>query len=286
MFQIPGRTALDFLWLGKEATMSPDWIHYSRALHEYELMIIDEGVLYIADEFGKYTVSKGEYILMAPCRHQYGWKPSRCAFHWLHFRLPDITCPSETAVFLLPAQAKIPDFSKVQALLSQIYHNEQTCVNLTQSSFLLSALLLELHNQLYLSRKVLQDEQSAEGFSRHNIELCEKIKTYVHWNRDHGIKVQEIASYLQYSPRHLSGIFSKIMGMHLKTYINIQQMEAAKELLSGSPLSITEIAYQLGFSDNHNFSRTFKRITGQTPGDYRCKSGHAMRTRFSDTGDR
>ena len=76
MFQISGQTALDFLWLGKEATMSPDWIHYSRALHEYELMIIDEGVLYIADEFGKYTVSKGEYILMAPCRHQYRWKPS------------------------------------------------------------------------------------------------------------------------------------------------------------------------------------------------------------------
>ena len=43
MFQISGQTALDFLWLGKEATMSPDWIHYSRALHEYELMIIDEG---------------------------------------------------------------------------------------------------------------------------------------------------------------------------------------------------------------------------------------------------
>ena len=141
-----------------------------------------------------------------------------------------------------PMQAKIPDFYKIQALLSQIYHNEQTCANLTQSSFLLSALLLELHNQLYLNRKVLQNEQSAEGFSRHNIELCEKIKTYVHWNRDHGIKVQEIASYLQYSPRHLSGIFSKITGMHLKTYINIQQMEAAKELLSGSPLSITEIA--------------------------------------------
>ena len=69
-------------------------------------------------------------------------------------------------------QAKIPDFYKIQALLSQIYHNEQTCANLTQSSFLLSALLLELHNQLYLNRKVLQNEQSAEGFSRHNIELC------------------------------------------------------------------------------------------------------------------
>lgn len=113
MFQISGQTALDFLWLGKEATMSPDRIHYSRALHEYELMIIDEGVLYIADEFGKYTVSKGEYILMAPCRHQYGWKPSCCAFHWLHFRLPDITYPSETAVFPLPMQAKIPDFYKI-----------------------------------------------------------------------------------------------------------------------------------------------------------------------------
>ena len=93
MFQISGQTALDFLWLGKEATMSPDWIHYSRALHEYELMIIDEGVLYIADEFGKYTVSKGEYILMAPCRHQYGWKPSFgcisvCRISPAHQKLP------------------------------------------------------------------------------------------------------------------------------------------------------------------------------------------------------
>lgn len=286
MFQIPSQTALDFLWLGKEATQSPEWIHYSRALLEYELMIVDDGILYIADEFGKYTVLKGEYILMAPCRHQYGWKPSCCTFHWLHFRLPDTGSTSETTFFPLPVQAKIPDFSKVQALLSQIYHNEQTCVSLAQSSFLLSALLLELHNQLYLNRKVLQNDQSAEGFSQHNIDLCEKIKTYVHWNRNHGVKVQEIASYLQYSPRHLSSIFSKITGMHLKTYINEQQMEAAKEMLSGSLLSITEIAYQLGFSDNHNFSRTFKRVTGQTPRDYRCKSGHATRTRFSDTGDR
>lgn len=285
MFQIPNQTALDFLWLGKEATQSPEWIHYSRALHEYELMIVDDGILYIADEFGKYTVSKGEYILMAPCRHQYGWKPSRCTFHWLHFRLPD-TESGQTSYLALPTQARIPDSSKIQVLLSQIYHNEQTCADLSQSSFLLSALLLELHNQLYLNRRVLQNKQSAEGFSLHNIDLCEKIKTYVHWNRSHGVKVREIASYLQYSPRHLSSVFSKVTGMHLKTYIDKQQMEAAKELLSGSPMSIAEIAYQLGFSDSHNFSRTFKRITGQTPKDYRYESGHATRTRFSDPGCR
>lgn len=287
MFQIPSQTALKFLWLGKEATWSPEWIHYSRALHEYELMIVDEGVLYIADEFGKYTVSKGEYILMAPCSHQYGWKASCCTFHWLHFQIPkDMPKDSKTSFFAVPTKARIPDFSKTQVLLSQIYHNEQTCADLSQSSFLLTALLLELHNQLYLNHKVLQKEQSAEGFSRYNVDLCEKIKTYVHWNRNRSLKVQEIASYLQYSPRHLSSVFSKVTGMHLKSYIDKQQIEAAKELLSGSPMSISEIAYQLGFSDSHNFSRTFKRITGQTPKQYRCESGHATRTRFSDTGSR
>ena len=106
MFQISGQTALDFLWLGKEATMSPDWIHYSRALHEYELMIIDEGVLYIADEFGKYTVSKGEYILMAPCRHQYGWKPSCCAFHWLGFPSAGYHLPIRNCRFPAPNASK------------------------------------------------------------------------------------------------------------------------------------------------------------------------------------
>lgn len=266
---------LEFMWLGKETTLSGDWIHYSRSLQEYELMIVDNGVLYIADEYGKYTVSQGEYILMPPCRHQYGWKPSSCSFYWAHFDVSGhekMNFHKEPVPLPLPKQARIPDFSGIQTLLSQIYHNEQFYADTTQSSFLLAALLLEIHNQLYAtgtephsSNKTAASEQKAD--------LCKKIKNYVFWNRTHRLHVSEIAEYLRYSEKHISSVFAEVTGTTLKTYIDEQQMEAAKELLANSPNTIREISFQLGYSDSHNFSRAFKRITGMTPKDYRILSG-------------
>lgn len=271
MIPINLNTPLHFMWLGKEVTMSPNWIHYSRALHEYELMIVDQGTLYIADEHGKYEVKQGEYILMPPCRHQYGWRPSSCSFYWLHFDLNEPVPPQKTPLHL-PKQARIPDFSEIQTYLSQIYHNEQFYSDTTQSSFLLSALLLEIYNQLYHA-----DSRSAsktpDGISLQKTDLCKKIKNYIYWNRTHCIKISEIAEYMRYSEKYLSAIFADITGSKLKHYIDEQHMEAAKELLSGSRSTVSEIAFQLGYTDSHNFSRIFKRITGMSPTEYRISAG-------------
>lgn len=271
MIHISRNVPPDFMWLGKETTFSDNWIHYSRSLHEYELMIVDKGTLFIADERGKYEVGQGEYIIMAPCRHQYGWKPSACSFYWLHFSLGKVSGAEKT--FPIPKQARIPDFSRIQTFLSQIYHNEQFYSDTTQSSFLLSALLLEIHNQLYQSADALRQAVSESGFSLQKTDLCKKIKNYIYWNRTHCIKVSEIAEYMRYSEKYLSSTFAEVTGTRLKYYIDEQQMEAAKELLSGSQNSIGEISFQLGYTDSHNFSRTFKRITGMSPKEYRIASG-------------
>lgn len=268
MIHIPLHTPLAFLWLGKETTLSDSWIHYSRRLPEYELMIVDQGTLYIADEHGKYEVTQGEYILMPPCDHQYGWQPSACSFFWMHFNLPPVT-DDNISSFSIPKKARIPDPSKIQTFLSQMYHNEQFYSDTTQSSFLLSALFLEIYNQLYCSTDALKGHSSEEGISLQKIDLCKKIQTYIHWHRTHCIRVSEISEYLRYSEKHLSSVFSEVTGMRLKQYINQQQMEAAKELLAGSKNSISEISFQLGYSDSHNFSRTFRRITGMSPKEYR-----------------
>ncbi len=272
MIQIPTNTPLHFMWLGKETSRMDDWIHYSRRLQEYELMIVDYGTLYIADEHGKYEVSQGEYILMSPCEHQHGWKASSCSFYWLHFEIPVDTFDSD-ASFFIPKKARIPDASKIQTFLSQIYHNEQFYSDTTQSSFLLSALFLEIHNQLYRSTDALKGRSAENGVSLQKTDLCKKIKTYIHWNRTRCIRVSEIASYLRYSEKHLSAVFSEVTGVRLKHYIDEQQMEAAKELLSNSKNSISEISFHLGYSDSHNFSRTFRRITGMSPKEYRISAG-------------
>lgn len=276
LISLPIDRPLTFLWLGKETTMSDNWIHYSRRLHEYELMIVDQGTLYIADEYGKYKVTEGEYILMSPCLHQYGWKPSACSFYWLHFHFPEADCVDasssrKTSFFPIPKQARIPDVSAIQTYLSQMSHNEQFYSDTTQSSFLLSALLLEIHNQLYGS-------SSASSFSNDHpslqkADLCKKIKNYVFWNRTHRIRICDIASYMRYSEKYLSSVFAEYTGTTLKTYLDEQRMAAARELLANSHNTIREIAFQLGYSDSHNFSRAFKRVTGMSPKDYRISSG-------------
>lgn len=259
----------EFMWLGKESTLSENWIHYSRQLSEYELMIVDKGTLYISDDLGNYEVHSGEYILMPPCRHQYGWKPSACSFYWLHFHFG--TPQDFSPFFSLPKKARIPDFSEIQTFLSQIYHNEQFYPDTTQSSFLLAALLLEIHNQLWQSAH--HNSASQDNRVLPKAALCKKIKNYIFWNRTHCIKISEIAEYVRYSEKYISAVFSETTGIRLKTYIGEQQMEAAKELLSNSRNSIAEISFQLGYSDSHNFSRAFKRITGMSPSDYRISSG-------------
>ena len=57
--------------------------------------------------------------------------------------------------------------------------------------------------------------------------------------------------------------------MSLKQYILNQKMERANFLLSDSNMSISAISDSLGFSDYHNFARTYKNITAMTPSEYR-----------------
>lgn len=264
---------LNFMWLGKETTLSPDWIHYSRRLNEYELIIVDEGTLYIADEKKHYTVERGNYLLMPPCEHQYGWKPSSCSFYWLHFDF-DRKPPAETPGALsFPPQGKIEHFPAVQTILSQIFHNEQFYSDTRQCSFLLSALLLELYNQTMYGYVTPQNHLKSSRVSLPKEDLCHKVKNYIRWNRTHCIKISEIANYLCYSEKYISSTFAEVTGIRLKNYIDEQQMEAAKELLANSNLSIREIAFLLGYTDSHNFSRIFKRVTGMAPFIYRNSSG-------------
>lgn len=70
---------------GKFVAPSAEWIHLSRILQDYELIVMTEGVLYLAGDNEQFVVSKGEFLLLPPLTRQYGYKSSDCSFYWLHF---------------------------------------------------------------------------------------------------------------------------------------------------------------------------------------------------------
>jgi AraC-like DNA-binding protein len=55
----------------------------------------------------------------------------------------------------------------------------------------------------------------------------------------------------------------------LTEYISRKRIALAQELLRATNLKIVEICYRVGFRDLAHFNRTFKRLTGATPNQYR-----------------
>ena len=81
--------------------------------------------------------------------------------------------------------------------------------------------------------------------------------------------VQSIAQMLNLSPNYLSDMLRTYTGQTTQQHIQNRLIEKAKELLSTTGLSVSEIAYQLGFEHPQSFHRLFKNQTSVSPVQFR-----------------
>jgi len=82
-------------------------------------------------------------------------------------------------------------------------------------------------------------------------------------------KVQYVADQLNISPNYLSGLLKVLTGQSTQQHIHNKLIDKAKERLSNNNLSISEIAYQLGFEHSQSFNKLFKKKTNLSPTAYR-----------------
>jgi AraC family transcriptional regulator, transcriptional activator of pobA len=81
--------------------------------------------------------------------------------------------------------------------------------------------------------------------------------------------VQFLSEQLHVSPSYLSDMLRELTGQNAQQHIHNFLIEEAKELLSTTTLSTSEIAYRLGFEYPQSFSRLFKQKTDFSPSDFR-----------------
>ena len=81
--------------------------------------------------------------------------------------------------------------------------------------------------------------------------------------------VQFIAEKLNMSPNYLSGLLKALTGLNTQQHIHERLIAEAKEKLSTTNMTVSEIAYQLGFEHVPSFSKLFKQKTNQTPVTFR-----------------
>jgi YesN/AraC family two-component response regulator len=124
----------------------------------------------------------------------------------------------------------------------------------------------------------LSEKLNAIGFELINDKkgrIIEQIKTsiidIVHHSSDHPkINLSDfLADKLHYDYNYLSNLFSEIEGITIEKYFIAQKIEKVKEFLVYDELSLSEIAYQLGYSSVAYLSNQFKKLTGLTPGHFK-----------------
>ncbi|MBP5977623.1 helix-turn-helix transcriptional regulator [Brasilonema sp. CT11] len=97
-----------------------------------------------------------------------------------------------------------------------------------------------------------------------NYKLRQAI-AYIHDHLNQNLSLSAIAAEVSMSQYHFSRLFKQSMGTSVHQYVIQCRVESAKQLLLHRHLSVTEVAFQVGFSNSSHLSHHFKRVVGVTP---------------------
>ena len=88
--------------------------------------------------------------------------------------------------------------------------------------------------------------------------------------------VERLARVSRVSEAHFARSFKDAFGLPPHRYLLTRRIERAKSLLRDTDVSITDIAFQTGWKSLGTFGRTFRDITGESPGDLRAREQAAQ----------
>ena len=147
---------------------------------------------------------------------------------------------------------------------------EQECANNTdkfsQDVLIANIELLLVHIDRYYNRQFL----TRKKISNDTLSKMEEIlNNYFEIEQTQLPTVQYISDQLNLSPIYLSDLLKNLTGLTAQQHIHEKLIEKAKELLFTSNLSVSEIAYQLGFEFPQSFNKLFKKKTNLTPLEFK-----------------
>lgn len=96
-----------------------------------------------------------------------------------------------------------------------------------------------------------------------------KISEYIEENYNKDISLVQVANYIGFSSFYLSKLIKENLEINYVTYVTTIRIQKAKQLLEENELNVSEVAYEVGYSEPKYFSNVFKRMVGMTPSEYR-----------------
>jgi len=102
-----------------------------------------------------------------------------------------------------------------------------------------------------------------------DLNLVDCIKKHIKENYKDELTNSGLAGVFGYSSNYMGQVFKNETGSTINEYINKIRIQQAKMLIKETHLMIYQIAYRVGFNDQHYFSLVFKKLVGVTPKQYR-----------------
>lgn len=269
---LPNKELFHYGLTGKFEAPSSEWRQEDSELAEYELFVVTKGTFCLNDYQENYTLKQGEYLLLPPLKsRKKDLRYADSAFYRLHFSTDSDelkvlqagnTGMDEEDFFSIPQTGSIPKPEKVVVLMKQLQDAAKNKYPSLALDSMTNSVIAELYGQL-------QSPVEADTEMTAQKQIHSDIIDYIENNIEKNIRISDIAVHFGYNEKYLSHLFAEITGTTLKKFILSRKIDAANFMLADSNKAILDIAKSLGFSDSHNFSRAYKKMTGLTPSEYR-----------------
>lgn len=193
-----------------------------------------------------------------------------CGDECLSFQLtPELVAAigDADAIWSLGALPPLPELMVV-AELAEAAAARRNDVALNEAGLLMVARFLALAGEAVAAKSAAGDREPALNPARDRrraVEAALWIEAHAH----EALDLDAIAAQAGLSAFHFLRLFARVLGVTPHQYLVRCRLRAAARLLADPRISITAIAYDVGFADLSNFTRTFRRAAGVSPRHFR-----------------
>lgn len=240
----------------------------------FELCLIVRGLVHWHVGNREYQLKPGSLFLTHP-DEIHGGKSNRmdpCEIYWMVFRLD----PKKGSFGLSPedCQLLLKQFASLSrrttSAPSNFAQDFQRLINSLEldpphHSMEVRSLVVLIVQALLRSLLKPSDSPAPSKRIQENIDWMSRS---VHQQ----IEVNELAAQVGLKTSYYRELFRKETGFSPLEYFTLLKIKKAQQLLEESEISVTKIAFELGFNSSQYFATTFRRLIGKSPSDYRAET--------------
>jgi AraC-like DNA-binding protein len=243
--------------------------HVDRVLPVNELIVVQSGILPIAEEERRFAVHRGQWRLLQADRRHYGYDDldKDTWFYWICFGYgrPDGDV-IESAVLRGRRTGPVPRPNRLRMLFEYLLEDQEAGI--------LTTPMARSYLHLILAEILLQPP-AATGHAAAN-RVAQRAAAFI---ADHlterDLSTTRIADALAFNPDYVGRAFRESFNETATDHIHRLRIDRARMLFRSTNMPIARVAAAVGFREERYFRRIFKRKVGLTPGEFQRLRPHA-----------